>query len=155
VERQAARVWALTVLVVCSSACSSPESRFIAPTPTPPPVAAAPPAPAPQPPPPPLPIPSPSGPSRVYDFAAPLTPTVAAYSTRTERSSSSTTRWASYRGRYEQTETGLAFYWQGSSGSSSWGANASLSGDTLTVRYSLNMQMSDFEDAVYQLQGPG
>ena len=57
----------------------------------------------------------------------------------------------SYRGRYEQTETGVTFHWEGWSSAGPWGASASLGGDTLTVRYNLIMQLTDFEDAVYQL----
>ena len=108
------------------------------------------------------PFPPPSGPSRVYDFAAPLTRIVADY-TRASRyvlydNGAFELQYyrlgGSYRGRYEQTETGVTFHWEGSSGAGPWGASASLSGDTLTVRYNFIMQMTDFEDAVYQLQGP-
>jgi hypothetical protein len=159
-ERPVARVWVLAVLAVCVSACSSPESRFTAPTPTPPPVAAAPPAPAPAPQPPPLPFPPPSGPSRVYDFASPLTRIVADY-TRASRyvlydNGAFELQYyrlgGSYRGRYEQTETAVTFHWEGWSSAGAWGASGSLDGDMLTVRYNFIMQLTDFEDAVYQLQ---
>ena len=148
----AARLSILAAVVVCASACT-PESRVTAPTPCT--AAPAPPAPAP----PARPFPPPSGPSRVYEFAAPLTRTVADY-TRASRyvlydNGAFELQYyvlgGSYRGGYEQAVDIVTFHWEGAgSGPAAWGASASLAGDTLTVRYNLNMQMSDFEDAVYQ-----
>ncbi len=160
----AARAGILAVLVVCTSACSSPESRFTAPTPLP--AAAAPPtpepAPAPTPQPPAQPFPPLSGPSRVYGFVAQLTRIIADY-TRNSRyvlydNSAFELQYyglgGSYRGRYEQTGAGVIFHWDASSVAGSWNAIGSLDGDTLTVRYNTVMIHTDFEDAVYQLQGP-
>ncbi len=51
------------------------------------------------------------------------------------------------RGGYEDANGVIAFDFGGRSG----GATGSIERDLLTVRYSLTMQMSDYEDAVYAL----
>ena len=51
-----------------------------------------------------------------------------------------------YRGGYAETGGDITFGFEG--GGESW-ATAKLEGDTLTVRYSFSMLLSDFEDAVY------
>jgi hypothetical protein len=52
-----------------------------------------------------------------------------------------------YHGGYEDANGVIAFDFGGRNG----GATGSIERDLLTVRYSLTMQMSDFEDAVYAL----
>ena len=54
-----------------------------------------------------------------------------------------------YRGRHVDANGVITFEWEGTGG---WDATGTLQGDSLTVRYNLNMQLSDFEDAVYVLR---
>lgn len=54
-----------------------------------------------------------------------------------------------YRGTYAEADTDIRFNWEGWSVAGPWGATASVAGDSLTVRYNLIMQLSDFEDGVY------
>jgi len=54
-----------------------------------------------------------------------------------------------YRGRYTEVNSVITFEWEGWSTAGSWGATATLRGDTLTVAYNIIMMMTDFEDAVY------
>ena len=54
-----------------------------------------------------------------------------------------------YRGVYKEANALITFEWEGWSTAGPWGATGSLSGDSLTVRYNLIMQLSDFEDGVY------
>lgn len=54
-----------------------------------------------------------------------------------------------YRGRHKDANGVITFEWDGTGG---WDATGTLEGDSLTVRYNLNMQLSDFEDAVYVLR---
>jgi hypothetical protein len=56
----------------------------------------------------------------------------------------------SYRGTYAEDGSTMIFSWEGWSTGGPWGATGTIDGDTLTVRYNLIMQMSDFEDGVYQ-----
>lgn len=58
-----------------------------------------------------------------------------------------------YRGGYKESNGTLTFEWEGSStaGPGPWSATATLNDGSLTVRYNLLMQLSDFEDAVYRL----
>jgi hypothetical protein len=55
-----------------------------------------------------------------------------------------------YRGRYTEADGDVIFEWEGWSVAGPWGATGSLSGDALSVRYNIIMQMSDFEDGVYR-----
>jgi hypothetical protein len=54
-----------------------------------------------------------------------------------------------YRGTYVQRADGTITF--DFTGSSRWQAIGTLSDDKLTVRYNLDMELSDFEDAVYTL----
>jgi hypothetical protein len=54
-----------------------------------------------------------------------------------------------YRGRYAEANGHITFEWEGWSVAGPWGAAGSLTEDSLTVRYNLIMQLSDFEDGVY------
>ena len=56
-----------------------------------------------------------------------------------------------YRGTYRTGNGAIAFEWEGWSTAGPWGASGTLDGKTLTVRFNLVMQMSDFEDAIYTL----
>ena len=149
-ERPAARVCILAVLAVCASACSA-DSR---PTgPTPPAVAAPPTVPAPGG------FPPPSGNRRTYAFDSPVGASVASYTRASRYSLYENGAFelqygigGIYRGRFEQTNSLVTFYWEGWSTAGPWGATASLDGDTLTVRYNTVMMLTDFEDAVYRLQ---
>lgn len=54
-----------------------------------------------------------------------------------------------YPGTYAIDNGELTFQFEGFSDAKPWGAKGTLLGDTLTVRYSLIMALSDFDDAVY------
>ena len=55
-----------------------------------------------------------------------------------------------YRGSYTEENGVIALTWEDSSNAYfPWGATGRLEGDSLNVQYNLNMQLSDFEDAVY------
>ena len=54
-----------------------------------------------------------------------------------------------YRGAYTEVNALITFEWEGWSTAGPWGATGSLSDDSLSVRYNLIMQLSDFEDGVY------
>ena len=54
-----------------------------------------------------------------------------------------------YRGTYGEANGHITFEWEGWSVAGPWGATGSLTEDSLTVRYNLIMQLSDFEDGVY------
>lgn len=56
-----------------------------------------------------------------------------------------------YRGRYTEADGVVTFEWPGSNPSAPWGATGTIKTNSLTVRYSIGMQLSDFEDAVYVL----
>jgi hypothetical protein len=56
-----------------------------------------------------------------------------------------------YLGRFTESGNQVTFYWEGSAAAGPWGAIGTLDEGTLTIRYNLVMQMSDFEDAVYTL----
>jgi len=54
-----------------------------------------------------------------------------------------------YRGKYTQSGATLTFTWEGWSAAGPWGSTGTLEGDTLTVKYNLIMQLSDFVDGTY------
>jgi hypothetical protein len=54
-----------------------------------------------------------------------------------------------YRGTYTEASGLITFEWEGWSVAGPWGATGSLSAESLSVRYNIIMQMSDFEDGVY------
>ena len=54
-----------------------------------------------------------------------------------------------YRGRYTEANGVITFEWDGWSLAGPWGATGSLIDDSLSVRYNVIMQLTDFEDAVY------
>lgn len=54
-----------------------------------------------------------------------------------------------YPGTYIETNSVITLNWEGWSVMGPWGATGSLSGDALSVRYNLVMQLTDFEDGVY------
>jgi len=56
-----------------------------------------------------------------------------------------------YRGRYKDDNGSVTFEWEGWSTAGPWGATGVLREDSVTVRYNLVMQLSDFEDGVYLL----
>jgi hypothetical protein len=43
----------------------------------------------------------------------------------------------------------ITFAWEGWSVAGPWGATGSITDDSLSVRYNVIMQLSDFEDGVY------
>jgi hypothetical protein len=57
-----------------------------------------------------------------------------------------------YRGGYTESNGVITFQWEGWSIAGPWGATGMLKDGSLTVRYNLVMQLSDFEDAVYGLK---
>jgi len=151
----AVRYGAVAALLAISTACSesSPPTR-------PSPVAASVETPAPPPPVPHTPtFPALSRPGRVYvGVPAPATPThgSALYSrfvlyddgTFALQYSSANFGFFDYRGTYTG-ETALEFQWEGWSTAGPWGASGTLDGETLSVKYNLIMQLTDFEDGVY------
>jgi hypothetical protein len=58
-----------------------------------------------------------------------------------------------YRGGYTESDGVITFQWEGWSSAGAWGATGTLNDGSLTVRYNLIMQLSDFEDAVYDAEG--
>jgi hypothetical protein len=56
-----------------------------------------------------------------------------------------------YLGTYTEADGVIQFFWEGRSVAGPWGANGTLDGNTLTVRYNIIMQLSDFEDCAYRL----
>lgn len=54
-----------------------------------------------------------------------------------------------YRGTYKEANALITFEWEGWSTAGPWGATGSVTDDSLTVRYNVIMQLSDFEDGVY------
>ena len=54
-----------------------------------------------------------------------------------------------YRGTYKEENGHITFEWEGWSAAGPWGATGSLTDDSLTVRYNLIMELTDFENAVY------
>jgi hypothetical protein len=58
---------------------------------------------------------------------------------------------ARFAGRYTQANGRVEFAFHDGSSGGAWTAIGTLSGDFLTVRYNITMQLSDFEDAVYVL----
>ena len=56
-----------------------------------------------------------------------------------------------YRGGYSETDGALTFDWQGWSVAGPWSATGTVAGDSLTIRYNVIMEMTDFQSAVYVL----
>jgi hypothetical protein len=56
-----------------------------------------------------------------------------------------------YRGGYTESNGIITFEWEGWSLAGPWGATGTLNSGSLTVRYNVIMQLTDFEDAVYRL----
>lgn len=54
-----------------------------------------------------------------------------------------------YRGTYTESSGEVDFQWEGWSAAGPWGATAKITEESLTVRYNLIMQLTDFEDGVY------
>ena len=54
-----------------------------------------------------------------------------------------------YTGRFTRADSRITFDWVGSSTAGPWGAIGTMRGDSLSVAYSLDMQMADFIDGVY------
>ena len=55
----------------------------------------------------------------------------------------------SYTGRYKRTNSRIVFSWNAWSAAGPWGAEATLTGDSLKVTYNLVMMMTDFVDGTY------
>jgi hypothetical protein len=138
---------------VVAVACDHPRQNPGATDPTP--LA----APAPQPAPPPLTgtYPPITGPARVFAYRDSPYPRVAAYTLTSRFVLYDDGRFAlqyqlpigEYRGTYTTSDGVVTFNWEGWSVAGPWGAEATLSGDVLSVRYNLIMQLTDFEDANY------
>jgi len=98
----------------------------------------------------------PSGPARVFTFDHELS-----YSVRDYTKNSRFVLYDSgafdldypgggYGGSWTDANGVITFEWKGWSAAGPWGATATLQGDTLTVRYNIVMQLTDFEDAAYR-----
>ena len=147
----AVRSGVVVALLVVSTGCgtsgpTSPNGRTEA-TPVPGPA-------------PPQPTPPLSGPSRSFAFDHALSYGVSEYTKRSRFVLYDSGAFAlqypicncpgEYRGRYTDANGVITFEWDGWSLAGPWGATGTLHGDTLTVQYNLIMQLTDFEDAVYQ-----
>jgi hypothetical protein len=101
-----------------------------------------------------------SGPSRTFTFAHDLATAPRDYTTKSRfvlyANGAFALQYVSlgleYHGAYTESNGVINFAWEGSSIAGAWGATAALNDGSLTVRYNLIMQLSDFEDAVYGLQ---
>ena len=151
----AGRCGALVVLLVFSTACggSGPSSPI---QPSQSSVVSSPAPPAP----PPRTFPPPSGPSLTFVFDRELTHRVSDF-TRNSRfvlfeNGAFLLQYVGLgdsRGAYTESNGVITFEWAGSTGTGVGvpGATGTRNGDSLTVQYTINMQMADFEDAVYVL----
>lgn len=54
-----------------------------------------------------------------------------------------------YTGRYSQADSLITFSWDGTYAGAPWASTGTLRGDILTIRYNMNMVMSDFIDGDY------
>jgi len=57
-----------------------------------------------------------------------------------------------YRGAYTESNGFFTLLWEGGSIPGAWSAAGALKDGSLTVQYNDNMQLSDFENAVYSLK---
>jgi hypothetical protein len=146
-----ARWGTLTCFLAVGLACGTGE-RPTSPTPVPPASAVQPPPtvqPLPE-------VPVPAGSTR-FDFAGPLTYSVRDYTKTSVFVLNPSGTFAlhypalsatlAYRGTYERDGNHISFHFSDVTGSD---ADGTLDGDSLTVRYSLMMEMSDFENAIYK-----
>jgi hypothetical protein len=98
-------------------------------------------------------------PTRTFSYSGPAGHEVSAWTRQSSLVLGSDGRFAlaysdtgsQYRGWFSQSGHLVTFLWEGSSGAGPWGAEGVLGDGTLTIRYNLVMQMTDFEDAVYSL----
>lgn len=153
------RYGALGAVLALSTACSE-VTPPTAPTPT----AEQLPAPAPTPPAPRVPtFPAISKPARVYVgvpstsypiHGSPLASRYVLYDDGTFalQYSSANYPFFEYLGTYSEENGDIAFHWDGWSAAGPWGAIGTLTEDSLSVKYNVIMQMSDFEDGVYVRQ---
>jgi hypothetical protein len=148
IVRRVAVVVLLSILPSCGG--SGPTS----PTRTPSTTLPSPPAPTP---PPPATFPPLSGPSRTFGFDRELSHPVSSYTKESRFVLYDTGAFVlqfvglgiEYRGGYTEANGFIVFEWEGWNIAGPWGATATVNGDSLTVRYNLIMQLTDFEDAVY------
>ena len=150
------RSGALLAFLVFSGACDRPTFPSLF-SPQPPSSSQPPPAGQPQPSPTPPPIEQPplTGPGTTYVFSGPLSYQVSGFTTASKYvlydNGAFALQYASfsnpYPGVYRQENGGISFDF-GANGSSD--ASGVLNGDLLEVRYSEQMQHSDFENAVYR-----
>jgi hypothetical protein len=137
----------LTVLLALLPGCSDSGSTPIAPAPRP----EASPAPSPG-------FPPVLKPARIYGSPAPLNYPLQPYTVGSRFVLYDDGMFAlqyggplEYRGTYKEADGIITFAWEGRSTAGPWDATGSVVGKTLTVRFSLVMQHSDFEDAIYTL----
>ncbi len=95
-------------------------------------------------------------PSRTFGSAAPLSYPLSAYTLGSQFVLYDNGTFAlqypnipEYRGTYTETDGTITFNWDGWSVAGPWAATGTLSGNQLTVRYNLIMELTDFENAVY------
>ena len=141
---------AVVILLVLTAACA--DAVPTSPTGTPPSPSGTPPSPSETPP---TNFPPSSGPARTFVFERELSYPVRDYTKNSRfilfdngafELHYPTIGSRPYRGSYTDENGLLNFRWEGCCG---WGATGRLEGISLKVQYSLNMQMSDFEEAVY------
>jgi hypothetical protein len=149
----ALRCGAVLALLMLGIGCSDSVSPTAPTAPTPP--TASPPLPAPG-----SDFPAVLRPARIYLFASELSYPVSDY-TRTSRfvlydDGSFALQYLQslgsfeYRGKYTEANGLITFEWEGWSAAGPWGATGSRSDDSLSVRYNVIMELTDFENAVYR-----
>jgi hypothetical protein len=101
------------------------------------------------------PVPPLTGPSTVYEFAGQLSYPVSPFTTASRYvlyetgafSFHYTMSGRQYAGSYDRDGATVTFYFQTDTNAD---ATGTLTADVLEIRYTLNMTLSDFEDAAYQ-----
>jgi hypothetical protein len=97
-------------------------------------------------------VPPASGPARTFDFAGPLSYPVSGYTQASKYVLYENGAFAlqysagQYIGSYHEERGDIIFRF---ADDSRWEARGTLNGDRLGVRYNQNMELSDFENAVY------
>lgn len=146
------RAAAVLLPLAFTAGCSSPGPASPTDTRQPPVVASPLPSP-------PTDLPPLSGPSRTFTFASALSYPVSAFTKESRLVLYENGAFAlqyvklgfEYRGKYSEANGVVTFEWKDSNYSAPWGATGTVKDGTLTVRYNVSMQLSDFEDAVYAL----
>ena len=101
---------------------------------------------------------SPSGAARIFTFDHELTYRVSDYTKQSrfllDDNGTFALQYVSigaeYHGKYTESNGVITFQWEGWSVAGPWAASGTLTDGSLTVRYNLIMELTDFENAVYR-----